>query len=260
MESKLIKSWVYKIEESSYKIELFEDYIVEHNLYLSPNEYTKKYTIGNYLSADNFRFNTERENELMASVIKHFKSIDQLNEKEKKFWRFWKHLDYSKIPLTKFFTQTKVRYNPYFLELSPLSVKEGYYIGEKTYYHPPKRISQLFFFGPTLPTISLSDRKSLQNIFLNALAKEAEFTINDAFLLFDYNKIPHKKWERYDSHYDYDFIEMKGDRFFIGGRDGREGGMDECSIEHVWYNPSPKSFFTEANKEIRSILEQAIIT
>jgi hypothetical protein len=262
MKEQALKTWETKGPYSTTKIEYYEDRVIR-NSYNNPIEYSlpQTFTLPSVLS-DKSSVDTEILQYIAEDYSRENEEI--LTEKEQRHFRFWKHLNLAELREMTCKAVTKYGFAP-FLDLSKNGVYSGYFKDKNIIRMQEYRLDNLFFYGPKLAAITLEDRKSIQQVFLDALGTDSGFSIKDAFELFDYNKIEEQKWKHWHNPNSRsgsgEFVELYPDRFTIGGwSNPRDGGAQDFSIEEIWYK-KPKHVHDKfgANETINKILRDAII-
>ena len=98
---------------------------------------------------------------------------------------------------------------------------------------------------------------------LNALSSQSGLTRSDIFPLFDYTKLPFRRYEHSEDDNDSGtYWILENSYITVGGwsRQGRDGGANLYSIETAWPHLRGLSgSFEQHREEIYAILENAII-
>ena len=104
----------------------------------------------------------------------------------------------------------------------------------------------------------------IRQLLLNALAPDSGFTLADSFPLFDYSKIPFRRYDHNEDNKNNSgtYWILKSSHITVGrwSRQGKDGGANEYSIENAW--PTLKGLsgpFEQHRQEIRNLLNNAII-
>ena len=227
-------------------------------------QYTHTLAMTDWLTTIIYRLPLEIEMEVTKSVVECLEpSI--LSEQQQRHYLFWRHLEDTKLLTSSNHLTIKPHshWNDVYFELTPLGARfvEATHKGEK-YIMDERRLDHLFFQGPS-KALSFSSRVEIRNLLMAALSPEAGFTLSDSFPLFDYTKIPFRRYDHSeDNNYSGTYWILEGSHITIGSwsRQGKDGGANQRSIENAW--PELKGLsgpFEQHREEIYTLLESAII-
>lgn len=205
-----------------------------------------------------------------TAILKYLASSDkfdhsQFNQKDEKHWRFWRYIYLFKIPNLTLKANSKNTSEESFLEISNEGVRVSRFnIKKEKEYLQDLRLDNLFFYGPKMISLSLEDRVLLRQSILDALNPDAKFSLSDAFTLWDYSKIPYKKWEFLDPNSPAGrTVEIRPSGYVIveDWINPRDGIYTEYSFEEIW---AKKPYFIsqydqEINEWIALHFEKAMI-
>jgi hypothetical protein len=257
---KIIKTWEYPNYNQIAKLVLRDDTLIEifkdRQVFHSFEDVLK----------DNFIKNDLETTLELLQTIATIPNIKGLSEVSAKHLNFWKH--YS--PGSNFEVLTLERGSKegdqtrYFIEFSPWGMREKtvYSSNGQCYFTNMRRPDLLFFYGPVTHSIDLNTRMKIRaELFKNLGLKPPFSSAQSGFILFDYNKIVHKKWEIYVTDYQHDELEINSGYVTVSGRDGRDSGETKYSCEQVWYftDRHIPPVLNHNNAELLSILKSAII-
>ena len=216
-----------------------------------------------WLTTTHHRMPLEIETEVTRLILDCIDPLE-LSEDEERHYRFWSHLDYRTLPVQQKYLCLKPYpdWNDVYMELTPSGVRYVEMKHQDTQIvNSTQRLDHLFFQGPEQP-LALEARRDVKRILIEALQADANLTLADGFPLFDYSKIPVRRYEYSDDGNTGLLWNLEGNHIFIGGwsRQGRDGGGHRITIEKSW----PKLYelpgrFEQHKSEIISILENAII-
>lgn len=254
MEEKALKTWNYHLHHSDYRLEYFKDKIIwTYFLHNQPNPTI--YDLSLFFKHSTSIATAEIQHELYKLITQGDCPVDW-DELDKKRWAFWQALDEQKIRLEQLPSGKQGKYLVY----------NQYEVGSEQ--SDCQSLENFFFFGPRQANLPLATRKRMQKIILEALdASKHSLSLRDAFVLFDYDKIPGRKWkdssDTTDMGYSEAFAELKGGSFtitrFHNPYDG--SSSDYYSIEKIWANRPDfvSDDFIGANDFIEKALSNAII-
>ncbi|MCP4440387.1 MAG: hypothetical protein GY810_15685 [Aureispira sp.] len=245
-----LKTWNYEQYGTAYQLECYQDRI---KIITSDSSYESSFNkVFEYASIYN---NAEVTYELFKLITKQEIPQD-LSLKFKRQWEFWQALDASKIVEKIWDLAGGAKWF-----IANLGIGSRVDIpNEEPYISDQHRLDRFFFYGPntTGAILSLAIRKELQQLLWNALNHSLiTFSLEDAFLLFDYEKIEPKFYMG-----SQEFLEIKKGFLRIGEAiDPRYGNQYGVSIERAWYNLDnviPAEFKAHL-PEIKQILSKAIL-
>jgi len=255
-----IKSWEFEeaYSEQKAKISLFNDRVE------MMNSYYKKPRIFNFNEIFEINYplgNLQVDYELLKYMV-IIVNYEQLSEQAKLVYNFYKTFENNAIEECCIENNTKkgdsVRN---FSSITKFGIRNFYERDGQSIDQNNQRFSAFFFYGPEVPNLDLSLRKTWRGIIWNSLGKYSLVQKNQAFLLFDYSKIKLHKFE-YNNPYKNEgaYLYINQGDVQIGGWSGRDGGGQTHSIEKIWYFDSLiYSEFEFHKAEIRKTLEAAII-
>ena len=261
MEKRVIKTWEYKFNGYARRVRLLEDG-VEHYYEIFPGR--KEEYLASFQDSLNryypIGYTTEIDTEVMCLVAQRITNAEKLNEKEKKFYSFWKYIDCSKIPTKTF----KSSYDKSIIKISPEGVKVQFQPNNSDPVYGDDCLDSLFFYGPEIPAVSLEDRVELQKIFLNAIHDKAELSEKDAFPLFDFSKIIsfHKEFSSEEERSGESIQLSQRGLILLSSWDRWDGGSTAISLEKAWRDKEKnlkEGIFKEAYIEIYKIMKESII-
>ncbi|MCP4439868.1 MAG: hypothetical protein GY810_13065 [Aureispira sp.] len=261
-------SWQYSKHQTNYKVEFdLELKSIRYSyVYQSTNQkYQSTYSIEDFLTGISSNIPLKIETKLMALVLQHIEE-ERLNENQMHHYRFWKYLDRTKLPQAIRFKTIKIHehWPDHFLELTPFGICHIHtkYDGTELSQNA-QRLDHLFFQGPKEP-LDLEHRLKIKELLLAALAPKAAFSTKDLFPLFDYTKIPIKRYEySKDGGHSGHWWSLESNHVSIGGwgRGGRDGGGHHTSIEAAWPKLNGLSGeFDKYRAEVMVFLKTAIIS
>jgi hypothetical protein len=205
-------------------------------------------------------YTTEIDTEVMCLLAQRITNAEKLNEKEKKFYSFWKYIDCSKIPTKTF----KSSYDKSIIKISPEGVKVQFQPNNRDPVYGDDCLDSLFFYGPEIPAVSLEDRVQLQKIILNAIHDKAELSEKDAFPLFDFSKLIsfHKEFSSVEDRSGESIQLSQRGLILLSSWDRWDGGSTALSLEKAWRDKEKnlkEGIFKEAYIEIYKIMKESII-
>ncbi|MBN2893017.1 MAG: hypothetical protein JXL97_14205 [Bacteroidales bacterium] len=227
-----IKTWTYNNGfGTDYIAELFEDKIVVSTKF-NKNEYKNEYFFKSLFGRQYPLVSVEKDNEIFKEVVKLSKP-DDLTEFQNKKWSFWSAIDNSKIKDERIFID-----EARFLFKSKFGFAEGYLrYDKKEMLSSWQSIDNFFFYGPYLYGVSRKDRLRLREEIFGCLsAAQHNITLEDSYLIFDYDKIEEINFEHVDGIAGVYFKIIDG-KVIVGGWDNpHDGGENYTSVEYLWYN------------------------
>ncbi len=250
----MIKKWKHKFLNTTKTIELYSYKI---NVFFDTHGYQSKdsYSISEFLE---YKYN---RNELKVDygIYKEIAKLpkpDNLSIFAEKNYKFWKFYDNATVKRRIISTNDTIVY-----------VKNKYGFFDSYVYRPNDRhniqTANLFFLeGPKFITISILKRKNLKKEIIDILNKNGgNYSLNDGFSIFDYDKIPEisyeKKYEKSGV-----FFKIENGQVIVGGWEyPRDGGSQTFTVEYLWNNPEncvPKEFHDQI-PHILELLDQAIV-
>lgn len=185
----------------------------------------------------------------VASMVE----ISNLSSEEKKRVEFWQAFNNESLEEQRIETRDGL-----FLYIDSYCVARGnFLVGDKYSIFSHQSFADFFFNGSELPDIQLQHRVQLRRTLFNCLTdKNHSLSLEDAFILFDYNKI-----EPVDLHFEEgirgSYLRINGGTVTIGGWDNpRDGGEYNTSPENLWYNCNtiiPNELRSETDKILANL-------
>lgn len=199
-------------------------------------------------------------NEVYYDIFKEITKLPKpknLSAESLKKWDFWKAFDNSHITKERIFVEENR-----FLCKNKFGFSEGYLsYDKKEYFTQHQSFENFFFSGPLLYNIPITVRKRMkQEIFKGLNGKTHNITLDDSFLIFNYNKINKIEYEHIDGITGVYFKVIDG-KVTVGGWDNpRDGGENYSSVEYLWYNLKTRipSEFHDKIDTVKKILLKAI--
>ena len=239
-------------------IQLFEDKIITKRKLDNENFFEEQYSFKDLLKIKHPIATVETCSFIYKKMTEQLKPKG-LNPQTSKHWDFWKAIDISKI------TEIKFKINKeYSWKITKTGIAHISHNMHGKEYLSWQMLDLFFFNGLNFPDTKLKDRIKARSIIFNALDNSKlrkKISINDGFVLFDYDKIETLKFEKNRKKSgEYFFIE-KGKVSSGGWSYPRDGGTSFYSIEDLWYNMKMKvpKTFRKHIPQIKANLENAII-
>ncbi len=207
----------------------------------------------------------ESDYPIFKEIAEHVKP-NNWNPKAYKRWLFWKHINNELIEDDIFFYETEGYHENIeeFLHKSKFGFAEGYLnLKNEIKLCSWQALDDVFFHGPYVPGVAFKDRiKIKQEIFDNLGDTKNQITLNDGFVLFDYDKVKEIYVEKTDEKEHWHFKIKKGKVSYAGGLLYKKdvGGGGTFSIEYLYYNlDAIPRVFSYMTNYVKSILEKAIV-
>ncbi len=221
------------------------------------NKSEDKYSFNSFLERIYPIISIEADYEIILEIVKLPKP-KKLSDLADKKWKFWLYLNDEVLDDEKIFVDESN-----FLFKTKYGFATGYYDYKKNEnLHSWQLLDNFFFFGPKLHSLPLDDRIRLRNEILDRLdRKEIDYFMQQAFLIFDYDKIPPIEYEFTEGIRGVYFKIIDG-KVTVGGWDNpRDGGENYNSVEYLWYNINtliPKEFHNKIDI-VKDILKSAVV-
>lgn len=257
----VIKSWEFEDERSWQKIniDLFFDQVVFTNRF---NQSSKVFSFDMVLENNAPLADLKTDYELLKEIVKLIER-DILSEKAKAIYDFYKSFENNGFTEKKVELEVKVgNSESYFYTLTAYGIRTYYLRDGQVFDQYKQRLSSFFFEGPQRLNIDFNIRKEWRIILWKSLKNNTFIRFDNAFVLFDYNKIKVVKYDYYNNE------EGEGQSLYINkgsvdigkwSKTSLAGGVH--SIEEIWYNPHLITpVFEKHRSEIHKILKAAIVS
>ncbi len=259
-----IQTWEYKNDFNQLTISLFEDrlsYVRKVQGRVLKNEFSIKKMLQRKYPLTSVEFDYQ--------IYKKLAELEQpkdLSDIEIKIWQFWKafnntHFSEERIVLKE---EQSTSIHQYFWLKSKFGFANGYKRANDVdeILQSWQSIADFFFYGPYRYGISAKDRLRIKQEIFNCLNQlKHNLTLQDSFVMFDYDKIKPIYLEKVNG-IKGKYIKLEDGRCIVGGWDNpRDGGQNSTSIEYLWYNMNtrvPEEFRNKISY-IKSVLKDAII-
>lgn len=253
----IIKRWLTESGAGKYEIKLFKDKIIKVLCFKDKN-HEKEHSFDDYLTAGYSIFSLEDQTQILKEIVK-LKKPGNLSASANKIWEFWECFDNENIKKEKYYISKTE-----FIEISKFGLSRGYQNkhSKKYLFYEKQRFDRFFFYGPYTHSLDIEKRIGLMQKILNILKlNNSQLTVNDAFVVFDYDKIENIDWVEVDGIRG-DNLKIADGKVTIAGWDNpRDGGEHYLSIEYFWYNMKtalPEVFHSKMDYLIK-ILGNAIV-
>ena len=254
---KPIQTWKHSEETILQKIHLYKNKIMFVDVFDEDDVYEEEYSFQEFFALKLPLISVEIDLEISKRIVEQKKPTN-LEENENKKWDFWEAFDNSNIEEEKMVFDDKK-----FWHKSKDGFAEGHInYDDKIILYSWQAIDDFFFYGPKFHAVTLENRLRIRQEIFDCLDKtKSNFTIEDSFDIFDYDKIEKIDYEKRDG-ITGNYFRIENGIVTIGGWDNpRDGGEYYLSVENLWYNLDvevPKQF-KDKIQNIKSILSQAII-
>ncbi len=254
---KALHTWENIKNEISRTTKLYNDKVVLIK-HFDRGDYEKTYSFNDFLEYK-YTFASPEIDCLILKKIVTLEKPSNLNTFAEKVWVFWSDFNNEEIEDEKIFIDK----NNFYLK-SKYGFAKGYYniVSKRITLNSWQRHDHFFFFGPYLYGLPLSIRKRLKEGIFNLIgSKQSNLTLNDGFVLFDYDKIEKVNFEKNNGSTGKYFKIIDG-KVILGGWDNaRDGGETYSSIEFLWYNMKSRLYkdFHGNIDYLVEVLEKAIV-
>ena len=251
----VIKTWTDNNGYLTQKIEILEYKIIINRKLSNGASYYDEYLFKEFMDIKHPIVSAKSDSLIYKTITKQ-KKPKNLNKEKSKIWNFWKYIDLEKISEQKYPIGKDT-----FWKKTKHGIFYGYMKDKKERHYSWQRHDAFFFNSVNFPGTLLADKISARQEIFDALDTKSKITINDSFLLFDYDKIKPLKFEKVKGNIG-EYIKIEGGKVTVGGwNEPREGGENYSSIEYLWYNMKARipKIFHKHLPQIKSVLEKAIL-
>ncbi len=251
-------------EKNEYTVQLLSDKI--RRLYRFDGKvFTEEYSFEQIFSKYYIKLlSVENNYTIYKKIVEHI-SPDNWDTKAYKRWLFWKYINNESIREDIFLLDEE---DPESINHCLYKSKFGFatcwvnLVNEMKLYNWHS-LDNFFFHGPAISGVSFKDKVSLKQEIFDCLGDtQKNITLNDGFVLFDYDRIKELKLQSSDEKGYYYFEIKKGKVSYGGGPYGNkwEGSGGSFSVEFLYYNMYAIPLrFKYKTDYIKSILEDAIV-
>ncbi len=250
----IIKEWNFeKPFGGKFKVKLTEKDLRVIN---KNSIFSGKYTFNSFFEKRYPIISIDADYEIIQEILKLPKP-EKLSDLADKSWKFWTYLKDEVVEDEKIFID-----NINFL----LKAKNGFALGhhyqKDEHLYLFQLLDNFFFFGPKLHSIPLDVRVRLRNEILDRLdRKERDYFKQQAFIIFDYNKIPPIEYE-FKERIRGEYFKIIDGKVTVRGWDNpRDGGEFNTSVEDLWYNINSiiQKEFHDKIDIVKDMLKSAIV-
>lgn len=193
--------------------------------------YTSTYSLKQVFESSELIASLPVEYELLKTMVTSIEKPDI----DSRRWQFWRHFNNDIVSTTRLPAGRRTC-----LEIT----RWGTWLhanhrrrSTKGYNSQARRFDHCFFYGPVAYGLSLAQRTDLRLNLLEALGPDTDLSLEDAFPLFDYDRVPTKAWREQDGLAGA-ALKLEGDQVVVEGWDNpRDGGAAIYSIENFWTDP-----------------------
>ncbi|MBU1241032.1 hypothetical protein KKF84_10695 [Myxococcota bacterium] len=174
-------------------------------------------------------------------------------------WQLWRAIDFNAINEKVYELEPGVHFH-----FTKYGTWRSYNVKwqQEPHIQDQQHFHHLFFKGPRVPALALTTRREIRQSIWEALNHYlADFTLEDAFVLLDYEKVKEGDYWQIEKGNSGEYVRMHRDKIEIGGWSGpRDGGAGFHSLEALWSDPKqtlPEAFWDKI-PSLTTLLKPAI--